>query len=237
MKKSKVRIFLIATLAVCLVAGGNLSFAQTFLFDFGSTNVSGIGWNTVPNTVSTDSAGQLLDVISSDGAFTNVDLLMIARFNGENLNGTTASSIYPSAGTSDSMFGNTEIFNNLTNIFPEFKLSSLDPTKAYNFTFYASRTGVTDTRTTDYTVTGATSGVTTLNVVNNIDNVAKLNGIIPDAFGEIRIALSPNASNNNGNHFTYLGILEATAVAVPEPATASGLAFGLGTLALRRRGS
>src|SRR4051812_31451087 len=104
MIESKARIFLIATLAVCFAAGDTHSSAQTFLFDFGSTNASGVGWNTVPNFVSMDSAGQLLDVMSSDGALTNVDLLMIARFNGENLNGTTVSSIYPSAGTSDSMF-------------------------------------------------------------------------------------------------------------------------------------
>jgi hypothetical protein len=61
--------------------------------------------------------------------------------------------------TRDSLFGNTEVFNNLSNIFPQFKLTNLDSTKAYNFTFYASRTGVGDVRETGDTVTGGTSGI------------------------------------------------------------------------------
>jgi hypothetical protein len=106
------------------------------------------------------------------------------------------------------LFGNTEIFSGLENITPIFKLTGLNSATAYDFTFYASRLNVGDNRETRYTVTGATESTADLNVANNETEVATVNDVLPDSNGEITIALTPGPNNDNGNHFTYLGVLQ-----------------------------
>jgi len=200
--------------------------SQFFLIDFGGGNTTFNGpspddpdyyWNNVTTTVGTSDTGVLPDLITTDNTTTTVGLAMIARFNGANENGTTAApaGLFPVDATRDSLFGNTEIFNNLVNIFPKFKLTGLDPELGYTLTFYASRTGVGDNRTTGYTVEGATTGFAALNAANNITNTVTVPGIRPTVDREITISLAPTAANNNGNHFTYLGVLKIQPVLVP----------------------
>jgi lysophospholipase L1-like esterase len=190
--------------------------AQVFLIDFGGGNTTVHGaspddpinfWNNVTTAIGTADDGVLPNMITADNTPTTVSLAMLSRFNGANENGTMISTLYPIDATRDSLFGNTELFNNLTNIFPRFKLTGLDPAFSYNFTFYASRTGVSDNRTTGYTLTGANEGFGSLNVANNQDNTAFVEKIRPTAEGEITISLAPTAANNNPSHFTYLGVL------------------------------
>jgi hypothetical protein len=228
-------------MAAAVLSGATVTAsAQTFLLDFGAAATQmdpgddpTSTWNNVPDSIATNSAGQVLDLLTTTNTPSDVDLFMVARFNGSNTNGTLASLQYPSDATRDSLFGNTELFGGLTNIFPEFRLTALDPLLTYNFTFYASRTGVGDNRETEYTVTGASSGVVYLNVANNIDNQVTLFGITPTIDGEINIRLTPGPNNTNSNHFTYLGVLRMDAV--PEPSCALILASGATLLGLVRR--
>ena len=228
---------ILSAAGACLLASSTASGAITWLFDFGTTN-STVGqpqtWNTVSLAVAGNAAGSMLDLAETSGTQTAVDLFMISPFNGENMNGTTVSSLYPSSATGDSFYGNTEAFGNGSNYFPAFKFTSLTPGVPYNFKFYASRTGVSDNRTTDYTVSGSVSGTASLNVANNVNNFAVVSDIFPTAAGEISIFIAPDVANNNSNHFTYLGVLEMQMV--PEPASAAFLAVGTGlALAKRRR--
>lgn len=170
---------------------------QSYLIDFGSNQQTfdpNTAWNNLLTSIGTTDTGALFGLVSTDSTVSLIDLQMVARFNGENTNGTTASTLFPTSATSDSLFGNTELFNNLSDIFPKFKLTNLDRTKAYNFTFYSSRTGVGDVRETGYTVAGNTSGFAALNVANNIDNIAQVSSITPDTSGEILISLAPTAT-------------------------------------------
>ena len=242
----KVPALVSAAAVACFLSSSSASGAITWLFDFGAagtTTTNGAApaddpvnfWNNVPDTIGTSDTGALFDVVTTTNTATDVDLLMIRRFNGSNTNGTLNSTVYlPDDATRDSLYGNTEFFGTLENVFPSFKFSSLTIGQSYDFRFYASRTGVSDNRTTDYTVVGANGGVVSLNVANNIDNFVTLSGIFPDASGEITISLSPNAANNNSNHFTYLGVLEMQMV--PEPGSAILLVAGTAiALAKRRR--
>lgn len=133
---------------------------------------------------------------------------MVRRFNGANLNGTTTSPTYPSTATRDSLFGNTEAFSGMADVFPAFKLSGLDSGFRYAFTFFGSRTGVSDNRETRYTVTGATETSVDLDAANNEETIAIIESLRPNSTGEFLIALNPGPNNNNGNHFTYLGVLQ-----------------------------
>jgi hypothetical protein len=142
---------------------------------------------------------------------------MVSRFNGANLNGATNATVFAPSATRDSLFGNTTAFNGLSDIQPVFKLTGLDPASVYSFTFYGSRTGVTDNRETRFTVRGATEAVADLNASANIDGVAQVSRIVPDAAGEISIALTAGPNNNNGNRFTYLGAMQVDVTPVVPP--------------------
>jgi Immunoglobulin I-set domain len=190
--------------------------AQDLLFDFSGNNITQFGpppddpdnyWNNVTGSIGTFEFGELYGLVTVYNVTTPIGLAMIRPFNGANENGTLLSSVFPSQATRDSLYGNTEAFGAGSNFFPSFKLTGLDPVRQYSFTFYASRTGVGDNRETGYTVVGANTNFAALNPANNINNSVMAEGLSPTAAGEITISLAPTANNNNGNHFTYLGVL------------------------------
>ena len=186
---------------------------KALLFDFGSSdtptsNDPADTWNNVTQGVGCSDTGRLNALVDVENIPTRIDLVMISRFNGANTNGTLASTVFPQEATRDSLFGNTESFSGLANVFPSFKLTGLDPLLTYDFIFYASRMSVDDNRETGYTITGANSGFATLNPSMNVDSFVTVTGIEPDDEGQITINLAPTANNVNSYHFTYLGVLK-----------------------------
>lgn len=220
-RRWRVVIPVAALLALCVSAP-----AQTYLIDFGGPNRTTRGplpddplnyWNNVDNNLGGASNGVLANLVSSLNTTSSISLVIIRPFNGNNENGTQSGTVYPINATRDSLFGNTESFNGLTNIFPSIKLTGLDAATKYGFTFYASRTGVSDNRETGYTLTGASSAFAALDPVNNLDTTVSVTNLIPDGAGEIRIDIAPTANNDNGNHFTYLGVLQVDAIPPQTP--------------------
>jgi hypothetical protein len=217
--------------------------AATILIDFGAggtQTASGVDdpvrfWNNVIDTTGTVAGASTSNFVTTTNASTPVGLTVVSPFAGANMNGTTASSAYPSHATSDSLYGNTEAFSGQSNVTPIVRLTGLTPTQSYDLTFYASRIGTSDNRTTVYTATGASVSAASLNPAENVNGTATISGIQPDASGEIRIALTPGAANNNANHFTYLGVLQVADA--PEPGTIGvvGIAAGAASLLRRRR--
>lgn len=217
----------LAGLAVALLVFASLTaHTQTYLIDFGGANTTSRGplpndpdnyWNNIGASIGGTDTGVLTNLVSSMNIPSGINLAMVNRFNGVNENGTQNTFTHPINATRDSMFGNTEVFSGLENIFPRFKLTGLDANTTYSFTFYASRTGVGDNRETEYTVTGGNSGVGALDAANNIDETVTVADITPDGSGEITISIGPGANNNNGNHFTYLGFLKVDAVPPQTP--------------------
>ncbi len=232
------------TLLVACSALPSLPAAQVFLLDLGGGSITGTGpspddpvntWNNIPTSVTLTDAGQSAGLVTIENSATLVTLQMTSRFNGVNENGTLESTIFPGNATRDSLFGNTAVFGELSNVFPAFRLTNLDATNLYSFTFYASRTAVGDNRETQYDIAGATQTVAFLNASNNIDTVATSVGILPDASNAITISITPGPNNTNANtQFTYLGVLRIDAAPIPEPATGVLALAGL-LLIVRRR--
>jgi lysophospholipase L1-like esterase len=164
-------------------------------------------WNNVTDGIGATAGARVQNLVTVMNDPTGVALVIVRRFNGANTNGTLGSMLFPQDATRDSLFGNTETFSGLTNVFPSFKLTGLDPLQAYDFTFYASRMGVSDNRETGYAVEGTTSGFAALNAAGNVNKSVQVIGIEPTAAGEITISLAPTIVNNNANHFTYLGAM------------------------------
>lgn len=207
---------------------------QVLLFDFGGGSTTEHAaspddptnyWNNVTTTIGSSSTAALTNIVTTENGSTAVGLAMLTRFNGANENGTTTSPLFPMDATRDSLFGNTELFSGLSNIFPKFKLTGLHAARAYRVTFYASRTGVGDNRETLYTVAGAATNTAVLNAANNVSNIAVVHQARPTAAGELVINLAPGSNNNNANHFTYLGVLKVELVPLPRylpPRTSEG---------------
>ncbi len=186
---------------------------EVLLIDFGASETPtnddpANAWNNVTQSIGCVDGGRLAALVTVEGTATKVSLITIRRFNGANTNGTLASPVFPANATRDSLFGNTETFSGLADVFPSFKLTGLDPLLTYDFTFYASRMGVRDNRETGYTVAGANAGFAALDPSGNENASVTVTGIEPDDTGEIRIDLAPTANNVNSNHFTYLGVLK-----------------------------
>lgn len=195
------------------------------LIDFGSDSQQTIAgnevpspfWNNITTTVGVTDSGTVSGLVTTNGTASSIGFRMVSRFNGANTSGTTASTLYPTTATQDSLFGNTETFSGLSNIRPVFKLTGLDPARVFTLTFFGSRTGVSDNRETRFTVTGANSGMADLNTANNVNGTATVPGIFPTAGGEITVALTPGPNNNNANHFTYLGAMRVDSEEFREP--------------------
>lgn len=179
------------------------------------------------------------NAIDRTGASTGISLTASGFFLGSNQNGTTAptgdAAIFHAQATRDNAFGHALAFgtNPLT---PQATLaiSGLNPNMYYNFTFFASRTGVGDIREAMYTVNGSNSGVGLLDASNNTSNVAVVADILSDAGGNISVLVEPGPNNNNSSRFYYLGALCIECI-VPEPASGMLLMFGaVGLVACRR---
>lgn len=197
--------------------------------DFGpSTTTTGAAndplhrWNNVTESVGRSNTGVLPDLVGSDGTPTGVRLEMIDRFNGGNNNGTTSSPAFPGTASGDSLFGNTETWDGLANVFPAFRLRNLDPRMTCSLSFFASRINAGgDNRETRYTVVGAETASTVLSISDNIAGIATLANLRPDAGGNLTIQIDPGPNNNNLYHFTYLGVLLLSYDA--EPGSSPGL--------------
>ncbi|YCM46736.1 SwmB domain-containing protein [Verrucomicrobiaceae bacterium 227] len=196
------------------ISPGISPFGETVLIDFGSAGTatgsdddSLRSWNNV-SSLGTSNTGSIEDLNSVSGSTSGFGFQMVRRFNGANSSGSTAAANFPRSATRDSLFGNTSTFSGLSNVFPAFRLTGLNPAQTYELTFYASRTGVSDNRETRYTVTGSNTLVTTLNPANNINQMTTLAGASPDPDGALLVELSPSGANTNSNQFTYLGVLQ-----------------------------
>ncbi|CAN5404735.1 hypothetical protein BH23VER1_BH23VER1_36240 [soil metagenome] len=208
--------------------------AVTVFIDFGGTNATG-NWNGISDVA----AGSVGDAIDSMGDTTGISVAITSRFSGTNTNGTTsATAPYPSFATGDSFFGHAdEAFGGQPiTASSTVEFTGLTIGVPYDFTFYASRTGVGDNRDTRYTLTGAAAGqFVELDAANNVENSVSISGTLPDATGRITLVVSEGAANTNSAGFFYLGATEINFDPIPEPAAPVFLIGVLGLVALRRR--
>jgi len=149
------------------------------------TNTSNIApqpWNNVTGLT----AGTQVNLINVSNEASPFTMRLVNAWNvnsgGVNTNGATGTSFYPNQVTQTSyIIWNTDATTRTI------EFNGFDPTKQYEFTFFASRMNVTDTRTARYTI--GTKFVS-LNASNNSTNLAVLPGIKADATGKITLVVS-----------------------------------------------
>ena len=166
-------------------------------------------WNNV-NFTSTNTTSLLTD---SQMAQTSIRLSVVTALQGPNTAATTnpveAATEFARAGA-NSAFGNTTAWGGKTIPFGHMALSNLSTNTMYHFTFYASRTGVTDNREALYSAFGANSGSNTLNASGNTSQVAVVSNIWPRTDGTIDLRMECGPNNTEANRFYYLGAMKIT---------------------------
>lgn len=208
--------------------------ATTMNFDFGNIarQTADTGWNNVVYAHPAPPTPLFVVLDSNGDAVPGVTLEVTDQFfiNGQPSQGGAESPAGDAAGfpvdaTDDYFFGHTGAFaGNESTPTGAFKLTGLDQSQAYDFTFFSSRNGVNDNRETAFDVTGANSGSGVAVTSNNQSEVLNINGIFPDANDEISVLVQAGPNNDNGNGFYYVNLMQVS-TAIPEPAT--GLLFAL----------
>lgn len=186
----------------------------TVLVNFKHTKDGPSPWNNV----STLSASNLID---DNGLSTGINLAFQTTtwksYNDGAVTGNN-SGIFPDNVIDDyyyfGIFGAPETVDVL--------ISGLDPTKNYNFEFFASSiwSGTADNGHTEYTINGQT---VSLYVQGNNSNTVKISGISPNASGEVTFTMSKGADADVGyiNALVIESIYDAGAV----PSAPTDLAY------------
>ncbi len=186
----------------------------TLKFDFGASSHPDPNYNVV--SANAQSLANAIDF--STGLSTNIGLSITSAtgFNeaGSNTSGTTspgapASDFFDGNATANNLFGHDGNFNvGSPRDLVEYTISGLVRDQLYDFTFYASRTGVSDNRETQYDLAGLNMGTDFLDPSENISDIAQVLAILPDVNGEITLTIQKGPNNVNTNGFFYLGAME-----------------------------
>lgn len=230
----------IGSLALILgVSMSQLAAGANVFVDFGESSqlTTGNFNNIIVNTPATLSIANMVD---EDGANTGIGISISGFFPGSNSTGQTAptgdaAALFPATATRDNAFGHTGPFSgNPDASLGTVSLTGLNPALTYDFTFFASRTGVTDNRETAYDISGANAGIGYLNSSANVGNVVTVAGIQPTGSGTVSIDVYAGPNNNNGSKFYYLGAMAITP-RIPEPTGVAMAVVAAGFAMARRR--
>lgn len=219
--------------SLCLLGLTLPASATVVFFDFGDDGVA------ANNNGITHLTTSIANCVASDGSLTGIGMNVYDPFfpTSANPNGTLSptgdAAIFDPQAARDSLYGNTGPWYDTIVPSGGILLTGLNPARAYDFTIFASRMGVSDNREARYDVNGLNSGTDFLNSSNNVSEVAFIGGIYPTAAGEITLDVTKGPNNTNGTGFFYIGAVAMNYV-VPEPASLALLALG-GLAVLRRR--
>lgn len=159
-------------------------------------------------TISIGDRGNTLAFIDTEGVDHGLKL-SFEGFNGQNTDGHNAQmNGVSSANIADSFYGNDVTFQGASAPRGKVILEGLSQDALYDIGLYASRMGVEDSRETLYIASGQNEGQATLEVANNMANIAQLPDIVPDQNGKIIIEVMKGPSNSNHYGFYYLGALK-----------------------------
>lgn len=192
----------------------------TLKFDFGPTTHPDLEYNAV--SWYTQNVGDAKDFATGVRTGISLSVTSTTGFNegGQNSSGTAspgspASDFFDGDATQNNLFGHDTNFDiGAPRPLVEYTIAGLDENQTYDFTFYASRLGVSDNRETQYDVAGLNQGTDFLNTSGNVNKIAQVLDIQPDPSGEITLTIQKGPNNDNSNGFFYLGAMDITSSGV-----------------------
>ena len=175
--------------------------------DLGGTSVVAPAWNDLADPT----GGELVDVLTADGARSTVDVAVTVDFGGVNDVGVTTNTLgYPPEVSRDSFFAGSFLTHEEGLVQPgQLTVRGLDPAGVYAISLFASRTGDDGGlgRLTRYTIAGVSQD---LDAEDNTSRLAVFAAVSPSGSGElvIEVAVSPAGRSR----FAYVGavIVERT---------------------------
>lgn len=161
-------------------------------------------WNNI-NFYTADASVDLKDSLA---AATGIRLTVTKALQASNTNGSPAP------------YGDAAEFapagaNNAYGTYPAYPygavvFSNLSLSTPYTFTFYASRTGISDNRETLYTLTGSEVVATTLDAANNSNRVAYVRDLFPAPDGTISLRFDLGSNNTDSGKHYYVSAIKLT---------------------------
>lgn len=191
--------------------------------NFNETNGVGAPWNSF-NTF--PYAGRAIsNLLADDGTASGMTITLVDALAGSNTLGAVTgnnSGVYP-----DNVM-QTAFFESAVDA-KRIRITGLSSTKKYNLIFFGSRADVADNRNTEYTVGTQT---VTLNAASNTKNTVQLNGLSPDASGQIEFTIK-RASGSSYAYINALVIQAYTDLGIPNtPTQLQALGKSRSTIAL-----
>jgi hypothetical protein len=194
-----------------------LADLTTVYINFNQTQGTGSPWN---NTNSAPSANLALSNLKDgNNAATGITMTLLDAWTAAATAGVVTgnnSGVYP-----DEVIKSLYYYNGAGE--RRIKMSGLNSSKKYDFTFFASRANYSTALTTQYKIG---ENVVELNATDNASLTVKIEGILPDSNGEILIRAIKSGSSPNA----YLGAMvidihpyDSLAEAVPPVLTAKGI--------------
>ncbi|MDW7696032.1 PKD domain-containing protein (plasmid) [Flammeovirgaceae bacterium SG7u.111] len=173
--------------------GGPSSGVKVLINFTNADETLGTPWNNTPNAFRNQTMSNL---VAESGATTNISLQMFEGWWDVNTLGVTTgndSGVYPD----NVMKTNYWLNDNPVKL----RVANLEVGQLYNFTFFGSRSGVTDNRATTYTIGSET---VSLNAASNKDQTISITEVSPNASGEVVISID----KASGSSYGYLAAME-----------------------------
>ena len=193
---------------------------QDVVIDFGQRSIDRASDGNV-NNVASSVAGAFtngVQLYNSSGMSTGFNLQVNDAWHASTLNGTTQPDYtlgFPASATRDGFFGETIAFNGTLEPTGGFVIRNLDPTQYYSFVLFGSRMNVSDSRETQYTLSGTSMSTALLETANNTSNAVTILNLQPDANGEISLIATAGPNNTNPNGYYYLSALRFRESVIP----------------------
>ena len=176
-------------------------------------------------------AGDVLDMKDINGNPTGISVTRTGEVGpGGGTSAPTApvSGVFPRSSTETSLFTFGALIGQGATM--SFVFSGLDDDTTYTFdVFGAVDTPLDITSVTQYVLTGLTTQIDQVDVINNHDTFVTFTDV-QSVGGEVTLTV-----NGLGGSLGYINGLRITPNAVPEPAAAMALAFGVAVMGARRR--
>ncbi len=207
-------MFTLLMLGLCITLGAQ---TRTIYIDFGDDDTpTPSPWNNIVTDQATVTES-ITDLTNSDGDPTGISFALDTSNNFNqwaNMTGeqsTTTDWNFPITATQDNLFGHGNFWGNCSCTHAEVhaEIDGLDPAIEYTFVMFGSRQSVTDIRSAEFELTGATTESASLNASQNTTNTASVS-LMPDASGKIELVVSPADDNDNEFEFYFLGVLVIT---------------------------
>ncbi|WP_309380619.1 PA14 domain-containing protein [Cerasicoccus frondis] len=180
------------------------SGSYTIEVDFGYSTATTPDWNNIYDEDAGDTNSYVENAINTDGDPTGVRVEISDSFYGAQA-GVATDTLYPTTVQQDAFYVREG------DDYGAVLISGLNPDQTYDFTLFASRSS-SGVRRALYTIHGQTA---TLEAAYNTDQVAVIDGVSPNASGEILVEVE----RDNHTGLAYLGAMVMTAnVEIPNAA-------------------